>query len=315
MAKDASSLSKQYSRRLVAEVLLHQAPLSRAALARATGLSKQTMSLVIADLEAEGWVRSVGVSKGAIGRTAVSYDLARDAALVDRRRPRRHQGLARHRRSRRQDDRRNHRADRPARRRACPAPGPRAGAAGSPRAKASTSRARAASSSGMPGVVDPETGAVALVPNIRGPVVDQRAEAAGRPVRPAGRRSRTTSISRCSAKPGRAARKARENAAFLAIGTGVGLGLIVNGRHRARRAGRRRRDRLPADRRRPRLAGGARPSARSSSKSAPPASCAAIARCGAAPSRRCATCSTVSRPATRGAARRSTRPRARSRSP
>src|SRR5271165_5680980 len=81
MAKDGSSLSKQYSRRLVAEVLLHRAPLSRAALARATGLSKQTISIVIAELEAEGWVRSVGISRGAIGRTAVSYDLAQDAAL------------------------------------------------------------------------------------------------------------------------------------------------------------------------------------------------------------------------------------------
>ena len=49
--------------------------------ARATGLSKQTISIVIAELEAEGWVRSAGISKGAIGRTAISYDLARDAAL------------------------------------------------------------------------------------------------------------------------------------------------------------------------------------------------------------------------------------------
>ena len=44
-------------------------------------LSKQTISLVIADLEAEGWVRPIGISKGAVGRSAVSYDLANDAAL------------------------------------------------------------------------------------------------------------------------------------------------------------------------------------------------------------------------------------------
>ena len=81
MPAEPSSLSKQYSRRLVGEALLHGAPLSRARLARETGLSKQTISLVIADLEAEGWVRPIGISKGAIGRSAVSYDLANDAAL------------------------------------------------------------------------------------------------------------------------------------------------------------------------------------------------------------------------------------------
>ena len=40
---------------------------------------------------------------------------------------------------------------------------------------------------------------------------------------------RTTSTSPCSAKPGKGSAKSAQNAAFLAIGSGVGLGLIVNG--------------------------------------------------------------------------------------
>ncbi|SEB93063.1 Sugar kinase of the NBD/HSP70 family, may contain an N-terminal HTH domain [Rhizobiales bacterium GAS188] len=80
MNVDRSSLVRQFSRRMVAEALLHDAPISRANLARMTGLSKQTMSEVIAELEAGGWVRSVGVTKGGVGRTAVTYEVDRGAA-------------------------------------------------------------------------------------------------------------------------------------------------------------------------------------------------------------------------------------------
>ena len=50
--RSPTARAKRFTRRIVAEALLHNAPISRADLARTTGLSKQTMSLVIADLEA-----------------------------------------------------------------------------------------------------------------------------------------------------------------------------------------------------------------------------------------------------------------------
>lgn len=226
--KETSSLSKQYSRRLVAEELLRKAPLSRAALARATGLSKQTMSLVIAELEAEGWVRSVGISRGAVGRTAVSYDLARDAAfsigvdlggtkaslaiadlvgetIAEVTEPTDRRGGA-HVLSQVHDLARrlaaNHGLD--------------------------LARARSVVV-GMPGVVDPETGAVELVPNIRGlssiSAPKALADLFGQPVVI----ENDVNLAMFG-EAWRGCAQGAQNAAFLAIGTGVGLGLIVNGR-------------------------------------------------------------------------------------
>ena len=228
MTKDASSLSKQYSRRLVAEVLLHRAPLSRAALARATGLSKQTISIVIAELEAEGWVRSVGISKGAIGRTAVSYDLARDAALsvgVDLGGSKVSLAIA---------DLVGKTVGE------ITEPTDRRGGAHVLRqvheiavrlaAREGLNLARARSVVvGMPGVVDPETGAVALVPNIRdlSSINTPRllADLFGQPVVI----ENDVNLAMLG-EVWQGCAHGAQDAAFLAIGTGVGLGLIVNGR-------------------------------------------------------------------------------------
>ena len=82
---------------------------------------------------------------------------------------------------------------------------------------------------GTPGVVNPATGGLSLIPNISGLSDHQRhtmlAEHFGQEVA-----SKTTSISPCSGKPGRAAPEAARTSAFLALGTGVGLGLIINGK-------------------------------------------------------------------------------------
>lgn len=228
MAQDSASLSKQYSRRLVAEVLLHHAPQSRAALARATGLSKQTTSLVIADLEAEGWVRPAGVSKGAVGRTAVSYDLARDVALsvgVDLGGTKLSLAIA----------------DLAGRTLAEAAePTDRRGGAHVLRQVYDAAQRLAASQAldlsrtrsvvvGMPGVVDPATGAVELVPNIRGlsaisaPKV--LADLFGQPVAI----ENDVNLAMLG-EAWQGCAQGAEDAAFLALGTGVGLGLIVNGR-------------------------------------------------------------------------------------
>src|ERR1700685_1154423 len=73
-----TSVTRQLSRRSVFEALLHRSPISRADLAKATSLSKQTMSEVIDAFEQQGLVRSVGRTSGNVGRTAVLYELSPD---------------------------------------------------------------------------------------------------------------------------------------------------------------------------------------------------------------------------------------------
>lgn len=73
---------RQISVRAAMEILLHQGPTSRADLAKKTGLSKQTMSEVIRTLEESGWVRVKGVVSGKVGRSAVTYEVAPDAGCV-----------------------------------------------------------------------------------------------------------------------------------------------------------------------------------------------------------------------------------------
>lgn len=75
-------ITRQLSQRVVMETILHQAPVSRADVARVTGLSKQTVSEVVRTLEGAGWVRETGRTQGAVGRSAVTYEVDRDAAFV-----------------------------------------------------------------------------------------------------------------------------------------------------------------------------------------------------------------------------------------
>lgn len=228
MTHPDTSISKQYSRRLVAEVLLHDAPQSRAGLSRATGLSKQTTSLVIADLEAEGWVRPVGVSKGAIGRRAVSYDLARENALsvgVDLGGTKASVAIA--------DLVGKTLAE-------ITEPTDRRGGAHVLRQVHALARRLASAEGldlkrarsvvvGMPGVVDPESGAVHLVPNIRGlssiSVPKVLADLFGQAVAV----ENDVNLAMMGEAWQGCARGA-QNAAFLALGTGVGLGVIADGR-------------------------------------------------------------------------------------
>lgn len=77
-----SPIARQQSTRLVIERLLRDGSASRAEIARTTGLSKQTISEVMRDLEREGWVCEDGQVQGAVGRSAVTYALRPDAAFV-----------------------------------------------------------------------------------------------------------------------------------------------------------------------------------------------------------------------------------------
>jgi predicted NBD/HSP70 family sugar kinase/biotin operon repressor len=78
----SSPVARQQSIRLVIERLLRDGPVSRAEISRGTGLSKQTISEVMRELERDGWVVEDGQIQGSVGRSAVTYALRSDAAFV-----------------------------------------------------------------------------------------------------------------------------------------------------------------------------------------------------------------------------------------
>jgi predicted NBD/HSP70 family sugar kinase len=78
----SASVARQISVRSVIEAVLHQGPISRADIARVTGLSKQTTSEVVRALERNGWIRMRGQKQGAVGRSAITYEIQNDTAFV-----------------------------------------------------------------------------------------------------------------------------------------------------------------------------------------------------------------------------------------
>ncbi|MCL6285671.1 ROK family transcriptional regulator [Ruegeria sp. 2012CJ41-6] len=70
------------SQSAVVQAIANYGPISRASVAKLTGLSKQTISEIVGNLEADGWVRTVGQTEGHVGRRAVVYEIAPDAATV-----------------------------------------------------------------------------------------------------------------------------------------------------------------------------------------------------------------------------------------
>ncbi len=78
MAIPVANVTRQLSSRTVFDALLHRSPISRAALAKVTGLSKQTTSEVIDTFVRQGLVRPAGRTRGNVGRTAVLYELSPD---------------------------------------------------------------------------------------------------------------------------------------------------------------------------------------------------------------------------------------------
>jgi predicted NBD/HSP70 family sugar kinase len=64
--------------RRLADAIVASGAISRAQLARDTGLSKPTVSIALARLESAGLVREVGRTQGGRGATALLYDLAPD---------------------------------------------------------------------------------------------------------------------------------------------------------------------------------------------------------------------------------------------
>jgi predicted NBD/HSP70 family sugar kinase len=74
--------ARQVTRRTVMRTVFDHGPISRAELARLTGLSKQTMSDVVRELEDDDWLCVTGRTRGSVGRSAVTYEVQGRRALV-----------------------------------------------------------------------------------------------------------------------------------------------------------------------------------------------------------------------------------------
>src|SRR3569833_2112222 len=84
MASELSDLPtlRQTSVKSVLETLVRSGPISRAEIARTTGLSKQPISDVMRALEQNGWVEQHGQTQGAIGRSALNYGIRGRSAFA-----------------------------------------------------------------------------------------------------------------------------------------------------------------------------------------------------------------------------------------
>ncbi len=67
---------------MVMGAIVQRGPISRAALAQLLRLSKPTVSSIVRTLEEAGWIHAVGSTRGPVGRTAVSYRLSARAGHV-----------------------------------------------------------------------------------------------------------------------------------------------------------------------------------------------------------------------------------------
>ena len=75
-------ISRRLTTCMVMQEIVHCGPISRASIAKQTGLSKQTISEIARQLESEGWIRETGRTSGHVGRTAVTYEIVPDAACI-----------------------------------------------------------------------------------------------------------------------------------------------------------------------------------------------------------------------------------------
>lgn len=78
----ATGLPRLFSLRTVVEMIVTAGPITRAEISRRSGLSKQAVSEVARQLEDAGWIGQVGRTQGNIGRTAVTYQIVPSAAYV-----------------------------------------------------------------------------------------------------------------------------------------------------------------------------------------------------------------------------------------
>jgi len=219
---------RQATFRSVLEILLRDGPVSRAEIARRTGLSKQTISDVMRDLEQHEWVEEHGLSQGAIGRSALNYCIRARSAFalaVDLGGTKLHVALV-------------------------DITGQIVSEATEPTdaqggiqvvrqiGRLTTSLLREAGADrsavrvgvmGSPGVVNPSTGGITIAPNIPGldriDVAAALASELGFPV------ALENDVNLAAVGEGwRGDNGGARTFAFIAIGTGIGLGLVADGR-------------------------------------------------------------------------------------
>ncbi len=77
-----TTISRRMSQSAVIQAIASFGPVSRAGVSKISGLSKQTVSEIVANLESEGWVRTVGQTTGHVGRRAVVYEISPLAATI-----------------------------------------------------------------------------------------------------------------------------------------------------------------------------------------------------------------------------------------
>jgi predicted NBD/HSP70 family sugar kinase len=82
MSFEPSSMPRQFSLFQAMQAIIHCGPISRASIAKQTGMSKQTASEVVKILCEHGWVRETGRTSGHVGRTATTYELIPNSAYV-----------------------------------------------------------------------------------------------------------------------------------------------------------------------------------------------------------------------------------------
>lgn len=75
-------IARKISTNAAIRAVLANGPISRADIAKLTGLSKQTVSEVVQDLIADGWLRGSGRTDGRRGRSAITYEVNAGAGLA-----------------------------------------------------------------------------------------------------------------------------------------------------------------------------------------------------------------------------------------
>ncbi|OWV77733.1 ROK family transcriptional regulator [Rhizobium sp. R635] len=75
-------IARKISTNAVIRTVLANGPISRADIAKLTGLSKQTISDVVRDLQDDGWLKPAGQTDGRPGRNAITYEINARAGLA-----------------------------------------------------------------------------------------------------------------------------------------------------------------------------------------------------------------------------------------
>ena len=75
-------IARKISTNSVIRTILAKGPISRADIAKLTGLSKQTISDVVRHLENSGWLKPTGYTDGRLGRNAITYELDASAGFA-----------------------------------------------------------------------------------------------------------------------------------------------------------------------------------------------------------------------------------------